>query len=287
MRRPFLVKCLGFLFKPRKCTCLRRCIKSVCSEENIASCQACCQKCLSVVCTEKCQEKCVSCSNKIRNKCRSGKKRLNLDPCKKHISALCTKCLKKCPACERCLQRKSTRRCITCLTKFLACLQTITHGWARKVAFACILMSIMGYFVFASGFGMHLKKVPISKSATLRTLFLPYWSAIILGPITYLLLILHMALSYRFKKARIILESLCSVIYIVYTMSLSTPFVLAALFIYKASGFTKFEEFAKSLVPLPSIQKILGLDNAFVNALIGIVKTLYNLMEKAINFIVD
>ena len=53
-------------------------------------------------------------------------------------------------------------------------------------------------------------RVPISKSATLRTLFLPYWSAIILGPITYLLLILHMALSYRFKKARIILESLVS-----------------------------------------------------------------------------
>ena len=70
-------------------------------------------------------------------------------------------------------------------------------------------------------------------------------------------------------------------------MCLSTPFVLAALFIYKASGFTKFEEFAKSLVPLPSIQKILGLDNAFVNALIGVVKLIYDLMEKAINFIVD
>ena len=33
----------------------------------------------------------------------------------------------------QCLKKKSTRRFIGCLTKFLACLQVITHGWARKV----------------------------------------------------------------------------------------------------------------------------------------------------------
>ena len=70
-------------------------------------------------------------------------------------------------------------------------------------------------------------------------------------------------------------------------MSLSTPFVLAALFIYKASGFSKFNDFAKGLVPLPSVQKILGLDNDFLNSVINVVKTLYKFIEQAINSIAD
>ena len=76
-------------------------------------------------------------------------------------------------------------------------------------------------------------------------------------------------------------------LYILYTISLSAPFVLAALFLFGASGFGQFRNRVNDLIPLPSIQSILGLDNAFVNAVVDIVKVLLDLIQKAIEFIVD
>ena len=72
-----------------------------------------------------------------------------------------------------------------------------------------------------------------------------------------------------------------------YAITISAPFIVSALFIFGASGFGDFTRFANDLVPLPSIQQILGLDSDFLDVVIGLIQTLYELMQEGVEKVVD
>lgn len=72
-----------------------------------------------------------------------------------------------------------------------------------------------------------------------------------------------------------------------YTITLSAPFVISAIFIFQASGFGRFTDIVEDLVPLPTIQQILGIDSEFLDAITGIIGTIYNLIQDGVERIVD
>lgn len=72
-----------------------------------------------------------------------------------------------------------------------------------------------------------------------------------------------------------------------YAITISSPFVLSALFIFGASGFGDFTRFVDDLVPLPSIQQILGLESDFLDVITGLIEIFYNLLQQGVEAVVD
>ena len=73
----------------------------------------------------------------------------------------------------------------------------------------------------------------------------------------------------------------------VYAATISSPFVVSALFIFGATGFANFQNSITDLIPLPSATDILGIDNDLVDAVIDFIELLYDLLEKGIVLVVD
>ena len=75
--------------------------------------------------------------------------------------------------------------------------------------------------------------------------------------------------------------------YFGYTITIASPFVIAALFIFGASGFGDFDDLVTDIFPLPSIQEILGLESEFLDVITGLVGTLYGLIQDGVEAVVD
>lgn len=75
--------------------------------------------------------------------------------------------------------------------------------------------------------------------------------------------------------------------YFAYTITIASPFVISALFIFGASGFGDFDRLVNDIVPLPSIQEILNLDSEFLDVITGLVGTLYDLIQQGAEAVVD
>ena len=63
--------------------------------------------------------------------------------------------------------------------------------------------------------------------------------------------------------------------------------MLSALFIFGASKFGDFEDAITKAIPIPSVTKILGVNNKFTAFLTGLVGTIYELLEDGVEFVVD
>ena len=63
--------------------------------------------------------------------------------------------------------------------------------------------------------------------------------------------------------------------------------MVSALFIFGASGFGNFNDFVTDIIPLPSIQEILGIESDFLDVITGLVEVFYNLLQDGAEFIVD
>ena len=75
--------------------------------------------------------------------------------------------------------------------------------------------------------------------------------------------------------------------YMGYAITISAPFIVSALFIFGASGFGDFTRIVDDLVPLPSIQQILGLESDFLDVVTGLIETLYELIQEGVESVVD
>ena len=74
---------------------------------------------------------------------------------------------------------------------------------------------------------------------------------------------------------------------IVYVVTLASPFVISALFIFGASGFGDFEDVVTDAIPRPPIADIVGIDLDFIDVIIGLVEVLYEALEDGIEALVD
>lgn len=75
--------------------------------------------------------------------------------------------------------------------------------------------------------------------------------------------------------------------YFAYTVTLASPFVVSALFIFGASGFGNFDRFLDDAIPLPSIQDVIGIDNAFLDVVLDLVALCFDLLQQGAEKIVD
>lgn len=85
----------------------------------------------------------------------------------------------------------------------------------------------------------------------------------------------------------LIISTQTTLAHLIYVATLSTPFVLSALFMFGASGFGNFEDAITNAIPIPSVTVLLGIDNDFTEFLTGLVGTLYELLEDGIEAVVD
>ena len=72
-----------------------------------------------------------------------------------------------------------------------------------------------------------------------------------------------------------------------YSITITPTAIVAALLIYGAEGFGDLTDFIEDLVPLPSIQDILGLDNDFLDTVTSLVRDLYQLIQDGVELVVD
>jgi hypothetical protein len=100
------------------------------------------------------------------------------------------------------------------------------EGITRKIVPAFVALSFVGWIVFVAGFGKQNKDDPTFDLKN-NTLY-PYWAAAVLGPIVYILAVVH-ALLWGFPSA--IVGSVTAVLSMMYITALSAVFVSAGIVI--------------------------------------------------------
>jgi hypothetical protein len=100
------------------------------------------------------------------------------------------------------------------------------EGITRKIVPAFVALSFVGWIVFVAGFGKQNKDDPTFDLKN-NSLY-PYWAAAVLGPIVYILAVVH-ALLWGFPSA--IVGSVTAVLSMMYITALSAVFVTAGIYI--------------------------------------------------------